>query len=377
MPFAPAWCLTKDRLIVGLYPQSIKGALSLGSADKRLTDVPEVAAQFSGSAVPTGLTYVDTKTIFRTIYPAVQIGLQVAAAEWQREGLNLDVSVLPPARTIERHLQPTVLTFNRVADGLEFKRRQTLPGVSVTGVAPLLAAALLPAVNSARGAARQNQDVNTVKMLMLAMHNHHDIHNRLPSPQWGAKGNTGLSWRVAILPFIEEVALYDEFHHDEPWDSEHNLKLIEKMPALYRSTAYTLPPVAVAGEKKPAADGAVDETKYAAYRTPFLTFRHADSIFPPDIAKGLGLKAVTDGTSKTIAIVRAAPSSAVIWTKPDDLPFNPDEPFAGLIGPDGKFLAGFCDGHVQILTKAIGEANVKALMTRGGAEPIDYDQLDQ
>lgn len=378
MPFAPAWCLTEDRLIVGLYPQSVKGALSLDSADKRLNDVAEVAAQFSGSSAPTGLTYVDTKTIFRTIYPALQIGVQLAASEWQREGLRLDVSVLPPARTIERHLQPTVMTFNRASDGFEFKRRQTLPGVSVTGVAPLLAGLLVPALGSARVASSETHDMNSMKQFLLALHNFHDINRSFPPAQWGTKGNKGLSWRVAILPFIEENALYAQFHHDEPWDSEHNLKLIEKMPAIYRGAANgPARAVAVVTNEKVKPADKVDELKYEAYRTPYVTLRHADSVFPPDEEKGLGMAKITDGTSKTIAIVRVAPENAVIWTKPDDLNFDPEKPLAGLVGRAGTILAGFCDGHVQRLTPNPGsEETIKALMTRSGGDAIDMRKLD-
>ncbi len=37
-----------------------------------------------------------------------------------------------------------------------------------------------------------------------------------------------------MLPYIEEGNLYNEFRKDEPWDSEHNKKLIERMPETYR-----------------------------------------------------------------------------------------------------------------------------------------------
>ena len=44
-----------------------------------------------------------------------------------------------------------------------------------------------------------------------------------------------MSWRVAILPYIDQHGLYKQFHLDEPWDSEHNKPLMAKMPAVYRS----------------------------------------------------------------------------------------------------------------------------------------------
>ena len=67
------------------------------------------------------------------------------------------------------------------------------------------------------------------------MHNYHDVYKGLPPPAWSPKreGKPQLSWRVAILPFIEQQALYQQFKHDEPWDSPHNMKLIEQMPPVY------------------------------------------------------------------------------------------------------------------------------------------------
>ena len=66
------------------------------------------------------------------------------------------------------------------------------------------------------------------------MHNYESAHGTLPpAAVRSTDGTPLLSWRVAILPFIEQDALYKEFKLDEPWDSEHNKKLIAKMPKLY------------------------------------------------------------------------------------------------------------------------------------------------
>src|SRR4051794_12988968 len=46
-------------------------------------------------------------------------------------------------------------------------------------------------------------------------------------------GRPLLSWRVVLLPYLGEQKLYEEFRLNEPWDGEHNKKLIEKMPGVY------------------------------------------------------------------------------------------------------------------------------------------------
>ena len=72
-----------------------------------------------------------------------------------------------------------------------------------------------------------------MKQIVLAMWNYEDLKKHLPPVAIRDKnGKALLSWRVAILPQLEQGALYNEFHLDEPWDSEHNKALVAKMPAV-------------------------------------------------------------------------------------------------------------------------------------------------
>ena len=74
---------------------------------------------------------------------------------------------------------------------------------------------------------------NNLKQIGLAMHNYHDVFGKLPSNSMNKSGKAILSWRVHILPFLEEDKLYREFKLDEPWDSENNIKLVSKLPKVY------------------------------------------------------------------------------------------------------------------------------------------------
>src|SRR2546421_12689862 len=66
------------------------------------------------------------------------------------------------------------------------------------------------------------------------MHGYHDTHKHFPPAALrGKEGKPLLSWRVLLLPYLEQDSLYKEFHLDEPWDSEHNKKLLARMPKLF------------------------------------------------------------------------------------------------------------------------------------------------
>ena len=96
-------------------------------------------------------------------------------------------------------------------------------------------------VHSATGrrAAARTQCVNNCKQIVLAFHNYHQQARQLSARilSHSKDGKPLLSWRVLILPFLDQQALYDQFHLDEPWDSPHNRTLIAKMPAIFRCPA--------------------------------------------------------------------------------------------------------------------------------------------
>ncbi len=94
---------------------------------------------------------------------------------------------------------------------------------------------LLPAVSAAREAARRVQCRNNLRNLSLALHNYHDIYGQFPPASVPDQdGKPMHSWRVLILPFIEEQLLYEQYAFDEPWDGPNNRRLLSQIPYMYR-----------------------------------------------------------------------------------------------------------------------------------------------
>src|SRR5690242_16231967 len=79
--------------------------------------------------------------------------------------------------------------------------------------------------------------------MAVAMHNFASTYGTLPpAAVYGKDGRPLLSWRVLILPFLELEELYKQFKLDEPWDSPHNLRLLERMPRTYAPFDGSSPP---------------------------------------------------------------------------------------------------------------------------------------
>ena len=177
-------------------------------------------------------------------------------------------------------------------------------------------------------------------------------------------GKPLLSWRVLILPYLEQNDLYNQFHLDEPWDSPHNKALIAKMPDVYR-----------------CSEIAADKTREG--KTTYVTPRGEQTVFPG--ADAIGINNITDGTSNTIAVVDAPAKNMVVWTAPDDLDVSElvvDIHAAKKLKPEmilkqhgGGSYVGFADGSVRRLKGTINQAVFGALLTNSGGEVISRDSF--
>jgi uncharacterized protein DUF1559 len=215
---------------------------------------------------------------------------------------------------------------------------------------------LLPDVQQSREDVRRSQVKNNFKQIGLAMHNFHDTHKHFPAAtSTDKKAKQLLSWRVHILTFLNQVPLYQQFHLDEPWDSEHNKTLIKKMPEVYASP-YD-PELNDQGE-----------TRYLVPRGKGTIF-DGNGKTEGNVPLGTRIRDIRDGVENTILVLEAAPETAVIWTKPDDLTVDFTNPLKGL---NNSRQIGFhmlmSDGTVRFGWEAMNLDTLKALLTRDGGE---------
>ena len=341
---APAWCLTEKELIVSTWPQHIKAYLSRDKQFESLAKAPEVAELFKDGDGPVSLSYCDTQKFLEVLYPMLCGVGRVMTHRLARDGIDLDTSIIPSPGALKRHLRPTVGTIRRTKAGIEIMHRGTLPGADIAPLTPMVIGFLAPATMAVRENAHRAGSMNNLKQIALAMLNYDASNNHFPAAFTADKtGKPLLSWRVAILPYLGQSDFYKQFHLDEPWDSDHNKRLIPLMPQIYRSPA----------NSRPASAGL----------TNYVTIRHPDSAFPGK--DGVKPSEITRGLSNAIMVIEARDAAAVIWTKPDDLAFDEKnlELFLSML-PQGKFSAAFCDGSVRVIGAGIGSRMLRELIMR-------------
>jgi len=234
--------------------------------------------------------------------------------------------------------------------GTSLKADYTAPQISSNALIPTTAIAigmLLPAVQKVREAAQRTSSINNLKQIALAMHNYNSTYGGFPAAAICDKktGKPLLSWRVAILPYIEQEALYKQFKMDEPWDSEHNLKLAKNMPKIYFHPKANKP-----GD---------DKTHYRLFYGKGAAF---------ELNKPTQIINITDGLSNTLMAVEAEES--VVWTNPNDLAFDPTKALPKMLSIDGKFSAAYCDGSVRTFKMPIDPEILKLLIQKNDGKLI-------
>ncbi len=195
---------------------------------------------------------------------------------------------------------------------------------------------------------------NHLRQLALAFHDYHDDFGQLPRHAiYDAKGKPLLSWRVAVLPYLEEEQLYEEFRLNEPWDSPHNKPLMRKMPAVFHN------------QDLKNEESAAGLTHYQVLVTKLGLRPSTILILSPTHKRTLGEVAHLDGNSTTILIVEGP--NPVPWTKPQDIEFDPKTPLPELKGVYTYGVnAAFADGSVRTVTET--DADLRALITVDGNE---------
>ena len=263
-----------------------------------------------------------------------------------------------------------------------------------------------PDSGDVRDEARRAVAKNNLRMVALAMHNYHDVFSSFPAPLREGKQ---LSWRVYLLPFLSQHQLFKQFKLDEPWDSPHNKTLIAKMPQVFNSPGTkndgkttlhrfvgSTTPAGNAGHEfqcevnykqvsasiepnarytirfrlrnpngQPVAvsRSATERTVTGKELAGKTSLRWKIQLSGGRAGGKLRLRDITDGSSNTLLAVWAGPETAVEWTKPGGLPFNPKNPAAvlGTVSATGIPVVTY-DGRMAMLSPKIDARSLGALI---------------
>ena len=231
------------------------------------------------------------------------------------------------------------------------------------------------------------QSETNLRQIAIALHNFHDAYGYFPPAVIrGPDGEPWHSWRVLILPYLEETDLFDQYRFDEPWDGPNNKRLLERIPSVYQDPVY--------------GDTVEPYTHYAVIAGPEGDDvpPHLQTTFPgkgvqiTDLENGVGgalregqsdsrssLTDLSDGTMNTILAGTIDPERRIPWMKPEDVVFQegfpPPGAGDGFAAPhrEGSEAAGlfvFADASVRAISVTVDPEVFRAMMTRAGGEQV-------
>lgn len=277
------------------------------------------------------------------------------AQKYQMMALGQNPNVDVPQGLIDAGNQLIELT-EIAADGTDVSYRMKKPkdpDAFIDSLRPAMEQ-LFEAGKVAQARAKRSRATRSLKMIGLAFHNYHDVYRSFPRYDGDARpdpddAKRGLSWRVHLLPFLENAKLYEEFNLNEPWDSDTNKPLIEKMPDVFKT----------AGVDKPG-------------HTAIHVFIGAGAPFN-DGERLTRLRDFLDGTSNTILATEAGPDTAEIWTKPSGLKFTGKDSLK-LFGNVGeKIKVVFADGAVRYVPRDIDAETLNNLIQGDDGNPVNFE----
>jgi hypothetical protein len=224
----------------------------------------------------------------------------------------------------------------------------------------LAPAALVPVVQGMRESTLKSQSTNNVRQLALAFIAYADA-NRGQMPgcvKYSADGKPLWSWRVELLPYLEEGEMYKQLKQDEPWNGPHNSKVLARMPQVFQ----------MPGEP-------------ANNTTCYQVFEGAGAVFDARLRFGPRFPASFNqkGTSNVILIAESA--TPVPWAAPGDIhvEVNPVDlkdgfPPTSLGGHFGNsFIVALADGSPKTLSRSMKPQTLAWAITAFAISPPPND----
>jgi len=233
-----------------------------------------------------------------------------------------------------------------------FKREGT---IFLAGFAMLAFGFCVAGITDARPSARKVSCISNMRNIVLALHQYHDSQGSFP-PAFiaDANGKPMHSWRVLILPYLDQKNLHRSYRFDEPWDGPNNRKLHDVVLKIYSCPSRD--------EKQPKTD-----TSYVIVMGP-------QTMWPEQ--KAVRLADVSDGTLNTIVLVEVH-NSGIHWIEPRDLhvvqmapTINPQRGQGISSSHKRGANVGLADGGVRYLTNGTPAETIRAALTRNGKESL-------
>ena len=244
-----------------------------------------------------------------------------------------------------------------------------LPGLTVSDCAVIvtiiavLMAVILPFAQNPREAVYRPQCLNNLKQVQLALVSYHvDYGSFPPAFITGADGQPAHSWRVLLLPYLDQQSLYDRYHFDEPWNGPRNAQLQDFMPSVYRCPRF----LREVETDTPESQHLRRLANYSVIVSPHAVFRGAESLPISDLP---------DGAGNTI-IVADVCQHAAHWMSPvdvaphqllTDVRLAADEATAN---HSGHLHVGFADSYVCPVPHDIPESDFYGLISIDGGEDV-------
>ena len=368
IPVEPSWMMNGDQMTMTLFPSVMASASKPDLVtplikEKSFAPYLHLLKPASSDEKVIAFSYMETNRGYEVLYtyaclasaagknmlagPLEQsLPLPFSSEQIAKVKAHLSDLQLPSCRSIVKHLTPQVGVVRKEKEAIVFEMHSPIAtsnlSVATTGIAIGM---ILPAVQTVREAARRTTSMNNLRQLTLASHNYESAYLRFPSGDGPVKpGGPAVSWRVKILPYIEENNLYQQYNFDEPWDSENNMKIAKQMPATFMN------PQSIAQEGFTVYRGIGGVSGIMGVNA------EGESV-------GRRFRDISDGASNTIMFVECPDQMAVPWTKPDG-GINPAK-----ISPrqlQGNFIGGFntsfCDGSTRFIETSLDTETFKALL---------------
>jgi prepilin-type processing-associated H-X9-DG protein len=266
--------------------------------------------------------------------------------------------------------------------------------ITISAIVTLLAAITLPAINSAREAARRTQCVSNLRQIGLALGMYHDQHQRLPAGWvWEATRPSAYGWAATLAPYLEDsfpqVERGAELSHSANAAARQARPAIFVCPSDISQPLFTLFQEAGIGRGATVAGQALLELPAANYVGVYGTIEPDDEVPPPPgdgtflESRGVAFSELRRGLSNTVVVgermMAWLPSTWIgvdfrgedaacrivgnVATAPNCAACDECE-FSSRHSGGANFL--FADGHVTLLSNSIESGAYRRLARRSG-----------